>query len=65
MAVVDNSKRPTHEREMNAKCRTDWKATALSPHSRRIEDSLLRNAAWEEEKLVVRAKDIRLIAGKK
>ena len=39
----------------------DWKATALFPHSRRIEDSLLRNAAWE--KLVVRAKDIRVDAG--
>ena len=27
---------------------SDSKATALSPHSRRIEDSLLRDAPWEE-----------------
>ena len=29
--------------------RSDWKATALSFPSRQIEDSLPRNAPWEEE----------------
>ena len=39
---------------------TDWKVTALSPHSSRIEDSLLCNAPYGK-KLVAQAKDI--IAG--
>ena len=40
--------------------RSDWKVTALSPHSRQIEDSLVNNAAWNE-KIGSRARDI--IAG--